>query len=43
MGIEEVEGKQGTRTEALEMTADKGPVETTAQWVCNKWIQGPVR
>ena len=39
-----VEGKQEKRTEeALEMAADQGPVVTTAQWVCNKWIQGPVR
>ena len=43
MGIEEVEGKQGKRTEALEMAADEGPVETTSQWLCNKWIQGPLR
>jgi hypothetical protein len=41
--IEEVEGKQGKRTEALEMAADEGPVVTTAQWVCNKWIQEPAR
>jgi len=42
VGIEEVDGKQGERKEALGMAADKGPVVTTAQWVCNKWIQGTV-